>query len=122
LVDVIMSALIEVAKASELKDGSMKKAKIQGHEILLAKVGGKYYAVDNKCPHFGADLSEGKLEGTAIVCPRHRSKFDLRDGHVIQWTYWSGIKLNLAKVFRPPRALKTYSVKEEGDRILVEIR
>ncbi len=117
-----MSALIEVAKANELKDGSMKKAKIQGQEILLAKVGGKYYAVDNKCPHFGGDLSEGKLEGTAIICPRHRSKFDLRDGHVIQWTYWSGIKLNLAKIFRPPRPLKTYSVKEEGDKILVDIR
>jgi nitrite reductase/ring-hydroxylating ferredoxin subunit len=53
-----MSALIEVAKANELKDGSMKKIKIQGHEILLAKVDEKYYAVDNKCPHFGADLSE----------------------------------------------------------------
>jgi 3-phenylpropionate/trans-cinnamate dioxygenase ferredoxin component len=117
-----MSALIEVAKSSELKDGSMKKAKIQGHEVLLAKVGGKYYAVDNKCPHFGGDLSEGKLEGTSIVCPRHRSKFDLRDGRVIQWTNWSGIKLNLAKVFRQPRPLKTYSVKEEGDKILVDIR
>jgi 3-phenylpropionate/trans-cinnamate dioxygenase ferredoxin component len=116
-----MSTSIEVAKASELKDGSMKKAKIQKREILLTKVGGKYYAVDNRCPHFGGDLSEGKLEGTTIVCPRHMSKFDLRDGHVIQWTYWTGLKLNLAKVFRPPRALKTYPVKEEGDKILVDI-
>ncbi len=116
-----MSALIEIAGASELKDGSMKKAKIQKHEILLAKVDGRYYAVDNRCPHFGGDLSQGKLEGTTIVCPRHLSKFDLRDGHVIQWTYWMGIKLNLAKAFRPPRALKTYSVKEEGAKILVDI-
>jgi 3-phenylpropionate/trans-cinnamate dioxygenase ferredoxin component len=116
-----MSTLIEIAKASELKDGSMKKAKLQGQEILLAKVDGKYYAVDNRCPHFGADLSKGRLQGTTIVCPSHRSKFDLRDGHVIQWTDWAGIKLNLAKVFRPPKALKTYSVKEVGDKILVDM-
>ena len=114
--------LIEVAKATELKDGSMKKAKIQEFEILLAKVNGKYYAVNNRCPHFGADLSQGRLDGTTIVCPSHKSKFDLRDGHVIRWTDWSGIKLNLARVFKPPKALKTYSVKEEGDKIMVEIK
>jgi 3-phenylpropionate/trans-cinnamate dioxygenase ferredoxin component len=116
-----MSTMIEVAGANELKDGSIKKVKFQKFEILLAKVGGKYYAVDNKCPHFGGDLSKGKLEGTAIICPSHRSKFDLSDGHVIQWTDWTGIKLSLAKAVRSPKAIKTYAVKEEGDKILVSV-
>ena len=117
-----MSGLIEIARANELMDGSKKKAKVQGKDILLAKVDGKYYAVDNRCPHLGGDLSKGKLDGYIIVCPNHRSEFDLRDGHVIRWTDWSGIKLNLAKVFRSPKALKTYSVKEDGNKIFVEIK
>jgi 3-phenylpropionate/trans-cinnamate dioxygenase ferredoxin subunit len=62
----------------------------------------EHYAIDNKCPHFGADLSKGKLEGIAVVCPSHRSKFDLADGHVIRRTDWTGIKLSLAKVVRSP--------------------
>ncbi|MCJ7445951.1 MAG: Rieske (2Fe-2S) protein [Methanotrichaceae archaeon] len=117
-----MSNLIEVARAKEFMDGSTKKVKVQGTDILLAKVEGKYYAVDNRCPHFGGDLSKGKLDGYIITCPKHQSEFDLKDGHVIRWTDWSGIKLNLAKVFRSPKALKTYSVKEDGDKIFVEIK
>ncbi|MGA9099857.1 MAG: Rieske 2Fe-2S domain-containing protein [Methanotrichaceae archaeon] len=92
-----MSTLIEVARTDELKEGSMKKVTFQRPEILLTKVGGKHYASDNKCPHLGADLSKGKLEGIAVVCPSHRSKFDLADGHVIRWTDWTGIKLSLAR-------------------------
>jgi 3-phenylpropionate/trans-cinnamate dioxygenase ferredoxin component len=116
-----MSDFIEVARANELKDGSMKKVKIQKHEILLARVDGKYYAVDNRCPHLNGDLSKGKLFGTTIICPSHGSKFDLRDGHVIRWTDWTGVKLNLAKVFSSPKAIKTYSLKEDGDKILVDM-
>ncbi|MDD1758670.1 MAG: Rieske (2Fe-2S) protein [Methanotrichaceae archaeon] len=117
-----MSILIEVANANELMDGSTKKIKVQSREILLAKVKGKYYAVDSRCPHFGGDLSKGKLDGDIIICPKHQSEFDLKDGHVIRWTDWSGIKSNLAKVFRSPKALKIYSVREDGDKIFVEIK
>jgi len=117
-----MSISIEVDIANELKDGSKKKISFRGTDILLAKVEGKYYAVDNRCPHFGGDLSEGKLDGYTIICPKHQSEFDLRDGHVIRWTDWSGIKLNLAKVVRSPKALKTYSVKEDRGKIFVEIK
>jgi len=117
-----MSDLIEIVKANELENGSKKKISVRGKDILLAKINGKYYAVDNRCPHLGGDLSKGKLNGNIIVCPKHRSEFDLRDGRVIRWTDWSGIKLNLAKVFRSPKALKTYSVKEDGDKVFVEIK
>ena len=117
-----MSDLIEIVKANELENGSKKKISVRGKDILLAKINGKYYAVDNRCPHLGGDLSKGKLNGDIIVCPKHRSEFDLKDGHVIRWTDWSGIKLNLAKVVRSPKALKTYSVKEDGDKVFVEIK
>jgi len=117
-----MSFLIEVDKTNEPKNGMMKKINVKGKDILLANVEGKYYAVDNRCPHLGGDLSKGKLDGTTIICPKHRSEFDLKDGHVIRWTDWSGIKLNLAKLFRSPKPLKTYFVKEGDGKIFLEIR
>jgi 3-phenylpropionate/trans-cinnamate dioxygenase ferredoxin subunit len=117
-----MGAMVEVAEASELKNGSKKKVDIQGTEILLAKVEGKYYAVQNKCPHFGGDLSKGELLDTTIVCPNHKSKFDLRDGRVIRWTDWTGIKLKLAKTFRPSKALKSYPIKEVDGKIFLELK
>jgi 3-phenylpropionate/trans-cinnamate dioxygenase ferredoxin subunit len=80
-----------------------------------------FYAVDNRCPHMGGDLSQGKLEKTIVTCPRHHSQFDLSDGHVVRWTDWTGIKLSLAKVARSPRPVKTHHVKVEGGKVWVEM-
>jgi Ferredoxin subunits of nitrite reductase and ring-hydroxylating dioxygenases len=43
----------------DLPEGSMKKSYIDGQEIFLARVGDRYYAADNRCPHMGGDLSQG---------------------------------------------------------------
>jgi nitrite reductase/ring-hydroxylating ferredoxin subunit len=45
--------------------------------------------MDNKCPHMGAALEQGKVtEDGTLVCPRHRSEFDLRTGEVKKWAPW----------------------------------
>jgi nitrite reductase/ring-hydroxylating ferredoxin subunit len=43
-------------------------------------VGGRLYAVADVCPHAGAVLSEGDLEGPVLTCPLHGSQFDVRTG------------------------------------------
>lgn len=115
-----MAEFVEVSGKQEIKSGQMKMISVAGHEILLARVDDDFYAVDNRCPHMGGNLSQGTLEKTIVTCPRHNSQFDLRDGHVVRWTDWSGVKLSLAKMIKSPRPLKTYKVKVEGDKILVE--
>jgi 3-phenylpropionate/trans-cinnamate dioxygenase ferredoxin component len=117
-----MTDFVEIATKDELTDGSMKMATVEGHEIMLALVGDEYYASDNRCPHMGGNLSQGKLEGTVVTCPRHHSQFDLTDGHNIRWTDWTGIRLAIGKILRSPRPLKTYEVKIEEDKILVQIK
>ena len=74
-----MSISIEVTNANELRDGSKKKISFRGTDILLAKVEGKYYAVDNRCPHFGGDLSKGKFDGYTIISLNiiHNSTFEM---------------------------------------------
>jgi len=116
-----MGEFVEAEKTSEFKDGAKKKLSVQGHEILLAKVGDRYYAVSNRCPHLGGDLSAGKLEGTIVTCPRHGSQFDLRDGKVVRWLKGAGLFSALGKAIKPPKPLETYTVRVEGDAILVEI-
>jgi len=114
-----MDDFIEVSREDEIADGAMKKIRADGEDILLARVGDRYYSVDSRCPHMGGDLSRGTLVGSIITCPRHHAQFDLADGHVIRWTDWSGIMLRLAKLVKPPRALKTHEVRIEGGKILI---
>jgi len=114
-------SFVVIASKDVLNNGEMKSIKLNGHEFLLARIEDNFFCTDNRCPHMGGDLSLGKLERTVVTCPRHHSQFDISDGHIIHWTDFSGIKLSLGKILKSPRPLKTYSVKVEGEKILVDI-
>ena len=114
-----MSKFTEVGKIEELKSGTMKMVIVEGQEILLARVGGEYFATDNRCSHMNGDLSQGKLEGTIVTCPRHGSQFDLTNGQVVRWLK-GGLISKLGGALKPPKALRVYNVKVEGDKVLVD--
>ena len=48
--------------------------------VALFHLGGELYAVEDVCPHAGAALSTGELEGGVLTCPRHGSRFDVCTG------------------------------------------
>src|SRR5438093_1226144 len=85
----------------------MKEVQVNGQNICVANIDGKYFAINNICSHEGGPLADGKLEGYEVECPWHQSKFDMRTGEV-----------------KAPPAVEsqaTYQVKVEGDDIMVNI-
>jgi 3-phenylpropionate/trans-cinnamate dioxygenase ferredoxin subunit len=116
-----MAKFIEVAKEGDVADGGMKEVTAESQKILLARVVGRYYAVEGSCPHMGGSLASGKLEGTVVTCPRHGSQFDLTDGHMVRWAQLPGVVSAIGKAFKRPRGLKSFPVKVEAGKVLVEI-
>ena len=116
-----MGKFTRLANTSDLTEGNMKKYHVQGIDILIARIEGKYYVTQNKCPHFGGDLSKGKLEGTTVTCPRHGSQFSLTDGSVVRWLKGTGLLSSIGKKLKSPQKLTTYNVKVDGQDIMVEI-
>jgi 3-phenylpropionate/trans-cinnamate dioxygenase ferredoxin subunit len=115
-----MNEFIRIATVTDLDSGTMKKIHAGGLDLLLARVGDRFYCTDADCPHLGGDLSEGILDGTILTCPVHHSQFDISDGHVLRWTDLAGRVLVAAMNQRPPRPLVTYPVLIMGDTIYVE--
>jgi 3-phenylpropionate/trans-cinnamate dioxygenase ferredoxin subunit len=115
-----MGEFIELSKTDELKDETMKEVNAAGRQILLARVGDKYYATDSRCPHMKGNLSQGKLEGTIVTCPRHGSQFDLSNGQVVRWLR-GGLMSKVGSALKLSKDLTAYNVKVEGSSILVEI-
>jgi len=113
-----MSKFTEVAKIEELKSGTMKTVIAEGREILLTRVGDKYYATDNRCPHMKGDLSQGKLEGTIVTCPVHGSQFDISNGQVVRWLK-GGLMSKLGSALKMSKTLTVYNVKVEVGKVLV---
>jgi len=77
-----MSREVSVALADELAPGQRKLAFVDGRSIVLFNVAGTIHAIDNSCPHNGASLASGQLEGCMLRCPAHGLRFDLRTGCV----------------------------------------
>jgi 3-phenylpropionate/trans-cinnamate dioxygenase ferredoxin component len=115
-----MGKFTEVAKMDELKSGTMKMIVAAGREILLARVEDKYYAADNRCPHMKGNLSQGKLQGTVVTCPRHGSQFDISNGQVVRWLK-GGVMAKIGRALKLSRDLMVYNVKMEDGSVLVEL-
>jgi nitrite reductase/ring-hydroxylating ferredoxin subunit len=58
---------VEVGKVSEISNGKMKHVEVDGkEEVLIANVGGKFYAISDRCGHMNALLSMGNLTGNTV--------------------------------------------------------
>lgn len=75
-----MSREVTVATVDELGPGERKLAFVDGRSIVVFNVAGTLRAIDNSCPHNGASLANGQLEGCMLSCPAHGLRFDLRTG------------------------------------------
>jgi 3-phenylpropionate/trans-cinnamate dioxygenase ferredoxin subunit len=64
----------------DLAPGRSRRCVIDGHAVLVCNVGGEFYALADTCTHDRGPLGEGRLRGHLIECPRHGSRFDIRDG------------------------------------------
>jgi nitrite reductase/ring-hydroxylating ferredoxin subunit len=53
---------------------------VEGQELAIFRLEDGYCALANSCPHAGASLAEGYVEGAEVACPWHGWRFDLRTG------------------------------------------
>ena len=52
--------------------------------LAVYHVGTEFHACADRCPHAGATLSEGEVEGGVVTCPRHGSQFVVSTGERIR--------------------------------------
>jgi 3-phenylpropionate/trans-cinnamate dioxygenase ferredoxin subunit len=75
-----MSRHVRVGSLEELPPGRRKLAFVDGRSVELFNIDGAVHAIDNSCPHNGASLANGQLEGRVLRCPAHGLRFDLVTG------------------------------------------
>src|SRR5690606_27941464 len=66
-----------VAFSSELQRGQVKTVRYFDRDIVLFRGdSGEAFALDRTCPHLGAHLGLGQVEGDCLRCPFHAWAFD----------------------------------------------
>ncbi|MGY3945316.1 DsbA family protein [Aeromonas tecta] len=99
-------ARLEVPASRVPVPGQRALIEAEGKSLVLFNIDGQFHAIDDSCPHQGASLCGGKLEGETIQCRAHGLRFNLRTGYLQGSTE--------LKVGR-------YPVEQEGDRLYIVI-
>ena len=65
----------------DLQDGEMRVFEdIGDYGIVVCRVDGELYAIEDNCSHADTPLSEGRLRSHNLTCPLHGTSFDVRTG------------------------------------------
>ena len=70
----------KVAKVADFEKLGAQRVQTDELDIAVFKQDGQFYAIANVCPHKGASLVEGQVEGFAVTCPWHAWQFNIADG------------------------------------------
>ena len=97
----------DVCPLAELAEAVPRAVEIAGIEVCLVRLGEEVLAVRDECTHESVALSDGDVEGGAIECWRHGSRFDLRTGAVLN----------------PPAVdpVQTYPVRIAGQQVQIDV-
>lgn len=69
-----------LCRADEISEGAARMFVVDDVMIGVFLVDGEFFALDNRCPHAGASLAGGIVEGDVVRCRIHHWRFCIRDG------------------------------------------
>lgn len=78
-----MTRRIPVPAAKHPQVGGRALFEFEDKSLALFNVDGELYVIDDSCPHQGASLCGGRLDGRVIQCCAHGLRFDLRSGYLL---------------------------------------
>jgi nitrite reductase/ring-hydroxylating ferredoxin subunit len=101
-----MGRLVRLASTVDIPPGG-RSVEAEGKRLAVFNVEGRYYAIDDTCPHRGGPLSEGELVGEVVSCPWHFSTFSVATGAVLS----------------PPavKGVTSYRILESGGDLSIEL-
>lgn len=77
---------------------------VEGKAIALLNIAAQFYAFEDSCPHQGASLWSGRLDGQVIQCCAHGLRFDVASGYLVNSTHMK---------------LKTYPVEVVDEQVFI---
>ena len=132
-----------VAAVGDIPPGTRRLAQVNGRAIVVFNLGGEFFALNNRCPHRGGSLCQGRQTGLVesdgpgnyrysrpgeiIRCPWHGWEFDIRTGQSYcdpKRFRAKAYPVNVepgASVVKGPYVAETLAVSVESDYVVVDL-
>jgi nitrite reductase/ring-hydroxylating ferredoxin subunit len=102
--EVTMPEYVTVARASAVPAGMARVVTVKGQQIAVFNIQGKFYALDNHCPHQDYPLGMSPIFDNVVICIGHAWRFDIKTG---------------ACYSVPGVCVRTYEVIVDGDEVKI---
>ena len=129
--------MLVVGSIDDIPQGKMKHVEVKGKEIVISNIGGKFYAIDDRCGHMNARLSMGNISSEGIVtCPFHGASFHVTTGRKVREPNltpsqemdplpekWQKFMENVGQLMSHIKTYdqQTYEIKVDGDLIKIKV-
>ncbi|CAM2743324.1 Rieske (2Fe-2S) protein [Legionella worsleiensis] len=111
--------------AMELKQLQQEKRHvmtIDDQKILFIWHKEQVHAIQSQCPHLKLPLVKGVItDDCAIVCPFHKSEFDLNTGETKCWSAWPPVVGPLLGKITTKKDLRVYPTHIEDGQIMIDL-
>jgi nitrite reductase/ring-hydroxylating ferredoxin subunit len=98
---------IHVGQARDFAEGRGVAVRAGEHRVAIFRIGGALRAIQDACPHMGASLADGRIDGgQRVVCHMHGWTFDLDTGRP------EGGRANCARI---------YAIDTRGDEVWIRL-
>jgi nitrite reductase (NADH) small subunit/3-phenylpropionate/trans-cinnamate dioxygenase ferredoxin subunit len=97
---------VTVARVGSILEGHGATFTVNDRLVAVFNTSGRYYAIDDLCPHMGASLGAGEVRDGVVTCPWHQWRFSVCDG---TWRDNPRIKID------------SFEVRVVGDAIQVRV-
>jgi 3-phenylpropionate/trans-cinnamate dioxygenase ferredoxin subunit len=102
--------ITRICSVGDIEPGTAQKFVVDGVHVAVVRFDGEdFYAIGDTCSHADVSLSEGEVDpgDRHIECWKHGSRFSLETGE--------------PDTLPATRPVPTYTVKVEGDDVLLEV-
>ena len=89
---VMIGPMKKLVAISELQEGKALRVDLGSHDLLVGISNGRYYAVENLCPHAWIPIGAGLIRNSEITCPWHGLAFNLENGQCTTWPEMDRLK------------------------------
>jgi nitrite reductase/ring-hydroxylating ferredoxin subunit len=110
---------VRVCAFDKLPTNKALDLNINGQRLTIARCGDSAAILQGFCTHMLFPLAGSKVEDCVITCGLHHSRFDIRDGSVIDWATYPNMAGKALAAVREQKALRIFETKVTDGEVFI---
>jgi len=78
-----MTEWVDVDSVESFEPGTYRVVDVDDVEVAVFNIDGEFYAIEDNCSHERQCLTDGRIDGEEIICPRHGARFNIKTGEAL---------------------------------------